>query len=157
MSAINQPIIWLIEKECGGYTREFDEDGTETNYSTIKDQFEDFKFIGLYDLVNSRMYAIDLNDGAVLIGGIKVYPSVNIDGRDHRAPAGNFKGGVTQYKCSKPVSITSIGSGQVQAQTFNIGYTIEFPPFTSESYTSLEVTLTIDAESMTPSVSIKFS
>lgn len=170
---MKQPVIWVTNNLDGTRYIEIDENGKETLMDSdfLKEHKHEFSHIGLIDVINNLKYAINLNNGKLILNGqefgvskehrgIKYY----VSGRDDI----DYRGGVIQYKCSKPMYVNAALLGvpiQSEIRTFNIGYKVDLP----EDFLSYEVKtgkmdlikciaeISVDADTLQPSLSIGFT
>lgn len=166
-----QPVIWVVQFKDRSQIREIDENGVETVFNEqLLARKSEFAFIGLLDLVNNVKYSINLLNGRLVLGGQEYSPCKEVGGRIFKVseiPKMVYNEGVIQYKVSKPVFLDPLNPEPVQSAPamFNIGYKAQLPDdFLSFKYrdgvlkySMCQVLLSIDADTMNPSISTTFT
>lgn len=166
-----QPIIWMVQFNDNSVVKEVDENGIETifNEEILKRRLE-FRYIGLIDLVNSLTYSIDLQNGKFILRGQAFGIAKEVDGRVYdvtSVPNLNYRNGVIQFKCSKPMWILH---GQtlptsVSPAAYNIGYKIDLPESFCTykkgskivSIIKCQALLSVNADTFQPTISSSFT
>ena len=117
-----QKVIWIMsnpenkimEIEPSGKNNVFNKELVDKSYG--------FDLFSLYDLVNDKMYSLELNTGEFIIGGIPVEIAKEINGRliSFSNLKIDYRKGLIQYKESFPVTVGC--SEKIRPMNFNIGF-----------------------------------
>lgn len=171
-NTIQQPVIWMVQKKNNEIIREFEQNGEETLMTKefIAENKKDFKYIALVDCLNNLTYSINLENGKVILGEQEF--GLVKEHRGSRYSITNlgiaYNEGVIQYKCSKPILVTSELMGvpiESECNNYNIGYKIELPetflsyPYNNGvlTYKNAQVIISVDADSLQPDISLSFT
>ena len=170
---LQQPIIWVTQNLDGSKYAEFDEELNNTIMDSdfLKEHKHEFEYIGLIDCVNDLTYSINLNNGKLILNGQEFDVAKELKGVKYNVSGRNdidYRSGVIQYKCSKPMVVTPAMFGipiQSECRSYNIGYKVTLPEdFLSYNTAGGIITLTrcqaevsVDADTLQPSISVSFS
>lgn len=165
-----QPVIWIVQLNDGSVIQEFDKDGKETVFNEdVLKRRNDFRYIGLVDVVNDLSYSIDLQNGKFILRGQAFGVGKELDGRVYdvtSVPNLDFRSGVIQFKCSKPMLILAGKQlpDKASPATFNVGYKVDLPDRfcafrkgnSVVNIVKCQALLSIDSESLCPSLAFTF-
>ena len=173
-----QPVIWMVQFNDGKRIQEISPDGKEIVFDgDFLKQKNDFRYIGLIDVINDLAYSIDLENGCFILRNQNFHISRELDGRIHKVSGRDdvdYRSGVIQFKCTLPMDIKFTSSyhnaqlklpqSKPEVATFNIGYKVglseDFCVYKKGndifSIVRCQALLSIDAKTLQPSISTTF-
>ena len=157
-----QKVIWIMSNP-ENKIMEIEPSGKKNVFSKeILDESYKFELFSLYDLVNDKMYSLELNTGEFIIGGIPIEIAKEINGRliSFSNLGLDYRKGLIQYKESFPIAVGS--TEKIRPMNFNIGLHFNTEEvnfrYNKDGYESqivnIKAILSIDSTSLKPRFSI---
>lgn len=157
-----RPVIWILGSD-DRKIMEINGNGDSVTFGEeiIRESYNHDIF-SLFDMQHDIMYSIDLNNGEIIINGVPICPSKEVNGRLLPISGMNvdYRAGLTQFKECIPIEV--FVDKDIKPMTFNMGYKIDLSQckmvYNTDSYQSqvirAMVLLSIHIRDMKPRMSI---
>lgn len=157
-----RPVIWILGSN-ENKIMEIGADGASVTFGedVIRESYKHDIF-SLFDMQHDIMYSLDLNNGEIIINGVPICPSKEVNGR--LIPLSgrkiDYRAGLTQFKECIPIEV--FVDKDIKPMTFNMGYKVDLSKcgisYNTEAYSSTVVRamvlLSIHIRDMKPRISI---